>query len=118
MRPDFLNLRSLFAAAALTALCRLSPAAIPSPEKILPDNTLVVVTAPDFSKLRAVWEKLPQKQLWDDPAMRPFRENFVTTWKEQVVKPLERELDVKLEDYTSLLQGQLTLALIQDGFER
>ena len=34
-------------------------AAIPSPEKLLPDDTLEVLTAPDFSRLRATWEKQP-----------------------------------------------------------
>jgi hypothetical protein len=88
---------------------------VPSPEKLLPDDTLILVTAPDFGKLRLVWQKLPQNQLWNDPAMKPFREDFTTKWRDQFIKPLERELDIKVDDYTSVLQGQLTFALIQNA---
>jgi hypothetical protein len=91
-------------------------AGIPAPEKLLPDDTLLMVTAPDFAKLSAIWEKLPQMQLWKDPAMKPFRDNFTAKWNDEFVKPLERELDIKGEDYTSLLQGQLTFALTQNGW--
>ena len=31
--------------------------------------------------------------------------------------PLERELNVKLADYLGLLQGQVTLALLQNGWQ-
>ncbi len=106
--------RTVFAVTLTLALA--GRAAIPTPEKLLPDDTLLMITAPDFAKLRAIWEKLPQKQLWNDPAMKPFRDNFVTKWNDEFVKPLERELDIKCADYTSLLQGQLTFALTQNGW--
>jgi hypothetical protein len=105
---------------ALLALCRLAlaaPIAIPPPEKLLPDDTLLVITAPDFAQLRQTWNKLPQGQLWADPAMKPFRDNFVTKWNEELVKPLEQELGIKCADYTSLLKGQLTFALTQNGWQ-
>src|SRR5712672_3592446 len=88
-------------------------AAVPSPEKLLSDDTLLVVTAPDFSKLRETFKSSPQSQLWNDPAMKAFREHFMEKWNEEFVKPLERELDVRLDDYTSLPQGQVTFALTQ-----
>lgn len=87
--------------------------AVPSPEKLLSDDTLFVVTAPDFSKLRETFKSSPQSQLWNDPAMKAFREHFMEKWNEEFVKPLERELDVRLDDYTSLPQGQVTFALTQ-----
>jgi hypothetical protein len=101
---------------ALLALATCGFSTIPAPEKLLPEDTLVLITAPDFAKLRAIWGKLPQKQLWSDPAMKPFRDNFVEKWNEELVKPLERELDIKWEDYTSLLQGQVTFAITQNGW--
>jgi hypothetical protein len=104
-----------FAAILLAAFS--GSATIPGPEKLLPEDTLLVITAPDFTRLRAAWDKLPQRQLWNDPTMKPFRETFESKWSEQFIKPLERELDIKCEDYTSLLQGQLTLALIQNGWQ-
>jgi len=111
--------RSRFCLGLVTALLPVfgGHAAIPLPEKLLPDDTLFMVTAPDFAKLRAAWDKLPQRQLWNDPAMKPFRENFVNKWNEEFIKPLERDLDIKHEDYTSLFQGQLTLAVTQNGWQ-
>lgn len=93
------------------------PATLPPPERLLPDDTLFVLTAPDFAQLRQTWLKLPQSQLWSDPAMKAFRENFLTKWNEEFVQPLERELGVKCADYTSLLQGQLTFAITQNGWQ-
>jgi len=86
-------------------------ASVPPPEKLLSDDTLLVITAPDFSKLRETFKSSPQSQLWNDPAMKAFREHFMEKWNEEFVKPLERELDVRLDDYTSLPQGQVTFAL-------
>src|SRR5579864_8020160 len=115
MTSHFFRARLSVGLAALFFVSSSLYGVIPSPEKLLPDDTLVLLTATDFAKLRAVWEKLPQRQLWNDPAMKPFREDFTTKWNEQIVKPLERELDIKFEDYTSLMQGQVTFALIQNA---
>ena len=112
--------RCLFPVLALTLgflLEAASAAALPGPEKLLPDDTLVLLTVPDFSRLRDLGKKLPQVQCWNDPAMKPFREKFAAKWKEEFVQPLERELGVKLDDYAGLLQGQLTLAVTQNGWQ-
>jgi hypothetical protein len=90
-------------------------AAVPPPEKLLSDDTLLVITAPDFSRLRDTFKNSSQSQLWNDPAMKAFRDHFLQKWTEEFVKPLERELDVRLDDYTSLPQGQVTFALTQLG---
>lgn len=92
-------------------------ASVPPAEKLLPPDTLLVVSAPDWGKLRDVYKKSPQAQFWDDPAMKPFREKFMTKWNEEVVKPLERDLGVKFDDYHALLQGQLTIAVTQEGWQ-
>ena len=92
-------------------------AVVPPAEKLLPPDTLITVSAPDWTKLREVYKKSPQSQFWDDPAMKPFREKFQTKWNDEFVKPLERELDVNLDDYGSLLQGQLTLAVTQEDWQ-
>ncbi len=93
----------------------LAVAAVPPPEKLLSDDTLFVVTAPDFSKLRETFKSSPQNQLWSDPALKPFRDHFMSKWNEEFVKPLERELDIHFDDYTSLPQGQATFAVTQLG---
>src|SRR6267378_630397 len=92
-------------------------AAIPPAEKLLPDDTLVLLTVPDFTKLREIYKSAPQGQFWNDPAIKPFRDKFVSKWQEEFVKPLERELKVKFDDYTSLPQGQVTFALTQNGWQ-
>jgi hypothetical protein len=117
MRFDFARCRPVCAAVLLFPFVQPALGAIPAPERLLPDDTVVMFTAPDFAKLRSGWQKLPQKQFWSDPAMKPFRDNFVSKWNERFVVPLERELDIKLDDYTNLLQGQLTFALTRDGMD-
>ncbi|HYG34857.1 MAG TPA: hypothetical protein VEC99_08740 [Clostridia bacterium] len=108
---------SLCVAVALFGVASLGRAAVPTPAKLLPDDTLLMVTAPDFAKAQEISKKLPHTQLWNDPAMKPFREKFMAKWNEELVKPLERELDIKLSNYTDLLQGQLTFAVTQNGWQ-
>jgi hypothetical protein len=90
-------------------------AGAPPPEKLLPDDTLLVLTVPDFAKMRGIFATSPESQYWNDPAMKPFKEKFLTKLNDEFLKPLERDLDVRLSDYTNLVQGQLTLALTQNG---
>ncbi|HTL57298.1 MAG TPA: hypothetical protein VL361_16565 [Candidatus Limnocylindrales bacterium] len=112
----FRRARALILALVLSIpLTRFANAAIPSPEKLLPDDTLIIVTAPDLGKLRADFKKTPQNQFWNDPAMKPFTEKFMSKWTEEVVKPLERDLGIKLNDLANLAQGQATLGLRQLG---
>jgi len=111
------NRRSPLPLLAFALLCATfqTRAEIPSPEKLLPDNTAVMVTTPDFGKLREIFKASPQYQLWNDPAMKPFREKFFSKWNEEFRKPLERELEINSDDYISLPQGQVTFALIPNG---
>jgi hypothetical protein len=106
----------LFTALALLA-AKAAGAAIPPAEKILPSDTLLVLTIPDCAKMRAIFEKTPQSRLWNDPAMKPFRENFMERLKEEFIAPLERDLGVKFDDYSALPQGQLTFAVTQNGWQ-
>jgi hypothetical protein len=92
-------------------------AGVPAPERLLPEDTLVVVTAPDFTKFKQVCLRPPEIGLWNDEAMRPFRNKFVSKLKQELVEPLERELKVSLETVAGLPQGQLTFALTQNGWQ-
>jgi hypothetical protein len=92
-------------------------AAVPPAEKLLPPDTLAVFGTPDWTKLRGLYAKSPQIQFWNDPAMKPFRDKFVAKWNEELIKPLERDLGVSFADYGALLQGQITLALTQEGWQ-
>lgn len=113
------NARRPLAGLLILAATLSSPirAAIPPAEKILPPDTLFVMSAPDWVKLREVSNKSPQSQFWNDPAMKPFRDKFMAKWTEEFVKPLERDLGVKFDDYSALLQGQVTLAVTQEGWQ-
>ena len=59
--------------AALFLPALAASAAVPAPEQLLPDDTLIMLTAPDFTKLRAICQKSPKGRLWNDPAMKPLQ---------------------------------------------
>ena len=111
-----LNPLPLFTAAALCFAASV-PAAIPCAEKLLPDDTLAMITVPDTARLRDISQKSPMGQLWNDPAMKPFKDKFMLKFREELVAPLERELGVNFDDYAPLAQGQLTLALTANGWQ-
>jgi len=91
-------------------------AAIPPAENLLPSDTLLLISVPDFSTLRVAGKQSPQWLFWNDPAMKPFHDKFMARWNEKLVAPLERDLGVKFSDFTNLPQGQLTLAVTQNGW--
>ncbi|HUB86716.1 MAG TPA: hypothetical protein VMB22_02410 [Verrucomicrobiae bacterium] len=104
---------ALFSLAFATGL----RAAIPPAENLLPADTLFFFTAPDCTAWRAVANQSPQWLMWNDPAMKPFRDKFFAQWDASVVGPLERDLGVKLSDFDDLPQGQFTFAVTQDGWD-
>ena len=108
---------SFLLTAIVLALAVNAKSEIPAPEKLLPNDTLVLVTAPDAAKFRAIVKDSPQHQLWNDPAMKAFKDKFDAKFKSDLVAPLEKELGVKFSDYEGLAQGQVTFAVIQNGWE-
>jgi hypothetical protein len=113
MKMDFI--RPIFVAAFFT-IAISSGAAIPPAENLLPSDTLLVVTAPDCAALRAAVIQSPRWQLWNDPEMKPFRDNFIGKWNDQFAAPLQRDLGVNIADFKDLPQGQLTFAVTQNGW--
>ena len=85
-------------------------------EKILPKDTLLMFTVPDASRLRSSFTNSSQGQLWDDPAIKAFKDKFTKKFSEEIVAPLEKELGVKFADYEGLAQGQITIAAVQNGW--
>ncbi len=106
----------LFTAASLLTVATFVRAAVPPAENLLPADTLLLVTAPDFAATRAAVRRLPGWLFWNDPAMKPFHDRFMARWNEQFIAPLEHDLGVKLDDYASLPQGQFTFAITQNGW--
>ncbi|MDB6110051.1 MAG: hypothetical protein JWR69_1801 [Pedosphaera sp.] len=101
--------------AAVCCLTLHSSAAVLPAEKLLPDDTLVLLSVPDFTKAREISSNSPQGQLWRDPSLQAFKDKFVNKLKETYVTPLERDLGIHFDDYTGLPQGQFTLAIIGKG---
>jgi hypothetical protein len=104
-------LRSLCLLLGFTLAATAAP--VPPPDKLLPSDALLVLTVTDVAQARTTSGQWTTLRLWNDPAMKPFREKLTTKFKEEIAEPLEKELGVKFADYSSLAQGQCTLALTQ-----
>jgi hypothetical protein len=92
-------------------------AAVPPAEKLLPADTLGFLTVPDWGRAQTNFSTSALGQLWNDPSMKAFKEKFLERFNNDTVKPLEKELGLKFSDYTSLAQGQLTIAVTQNGWD-
>ncbi len=102
----------------LLLACTLSSfAATPPPEKLLPADTALVITVPDYAKASATWKQWPASLLWADPSMKPFKDKFMNKLQSEFVQPLEKEFGIKFSDYTALAQGQVTFALLANGWD-
>jgi hypothetical protein len=116
--PDlFMKLR-LSLIVCTVCLGTMSDAAVPAPDQLLPTDTIAVVTIPDYTAARSVWGEQALARLWNDPALRPFREKLDGKWRSEVLTPLEERLELRLGDQTRLLQGQLTVAIIANGWPK
>lgn len=91
-------------------------AAVPAPEKLLGDDTLAILTIPDFAKATSQTGQWPAMKFWRDPSMRPFTEKFMNRFNSDLVEPLQRELGFKFSDYSGLVQGQMTLGITRNGW--
>src|SRR5262245_8823335 len=109
-------IRSFLTLAPLVLWTLPCAAAIPAPEKLLGDDTLAVVTIPDFAKASSQARQWPVAKFWRDPAMRPFADKFMGRFKSDLVEPLQREFGVNFSDYSGLIQGQMTLGVTRNGW--
>ena len=92
-------------------------AAIPPAENLLPADTMAFLTIPDFSKARADAQQSPQWLLWNDPAMKPFHDKFVSGLNDALIGPLTADLGINLYDFEDLPHGQLTFAASRNGWD-
>ncbi len=106
----FISTRCLLPLAAVV-LCLGAGAAVPKPEKLLPKDTVLVVTAPDWAKARQLWSNAPYAGLWRDPNLKPFADKFTEKFTTGVIRPLEKSWGIKFSDFAGLAQGQVTYAL-------
>lgn len=108
---------SALLATLLLSLAALSAAPVPPAEKLLPTDTLLLVTVPDWDHSHAAWNAAPLVQLWNDPSMRPFREHFWQGYNKDVTESLEKNLGIRFADFTNLIHGQFTVAVVQNGWQ-
>ncbi len=109
----------LLLSTALSALLWYVPptnAAIPVAEQVLPDDTLAMLTVPNFSEIKEWSQSSAMIQLWNDPSMARFRDRIATRFREEVIEPLEKETGFDLEEYAELPKGQITLAVTRNGW--
>jgi hypothetical protein len=95
--------------------CLAGRAAVPPPEQLLPMDTILVVTAPDWGKAWAFLNGTAYGRLWQDPAIKPFRDKLVEKFTTEVLTPAEQNFKIKFSDYQGLAQGQVTFAVIPAG---
>lgn len=91
-------------------------AAVPPAPSLLPADTLAVLSIPDAQKFGGARKEACAYRLWSDPAMGPFREKFMAKFNQEVIEPFEKETKLKLKDYEDLAQGQVTVAITQNGW--
>lgn len=91
-------------------------AATPPAQKLLPPDTLALLSVPDYTQALANKKHDPVCLLWDDPALRPFRDHLTAKFQSEVLDKIEKETGIKLAEYADLLQGQLSLAITRNGW--
>jgi hypothetical protein len=91
-------------------------AAIPPAEQSLPADTLLMITAPNASSAGVAWTNSNLGKLWSDLAMVPFRTNFEARLQTAYDDGFGKETGLPWADLQSLIRGQLTLAMVQNGW--
>ncbi len=88
----------------------------PPPEQLLPSNCVAVIATPDFPGLRAGVDKMPWWQAWQDPAVQPLRTNLLNELEQAGGRSLNRTLPAPLPRLVDLPMGQVSLALVENGW--
>ena len=92
-------------------------AAIPPAEDLLPADTLLVVTVPDYQAMNKDLQQFPMWLLWNDPAMKPFHDDFMSKWNARFNASQQQDFGLKLDQFLPLLQGQMTFAITENGWQ-
>jgi hypothetical protein len=96
----------------LGGFCLGARAAVLPAEKLLPKDTILLVTMPDSVIAWGILTNTPYGHLWQDPQIKAFKDKFIDKFTSDVITPLERSLGVQLSSYQGLAQGQATFALL------
>jgi hypothetical protein len=81
------------------------------PERILPDTTLFLVKLTDVKSFRESFRNSQYGQLWNDPALKDFRDELALKL-EDATKSLKEKIGVSLKELFELPQGALAIAAV------
>jgi len=110
-------MKKLFFSLALAfAFLQCNGAILPA-EKLLTKDTVALFTITDMQKSCSTFSNSPYGQLWNDPSCKAFKDKLLTKFKTEIQDPTEKQLGIKFADYEELLQGQFTVAVIQNAKE-
>ncbi|MEN9573358.1 MAG: hypothetical protein RL514_1213 [Verrucomicrobiota bacterium] len=99
-----------------TALARTTFAAIPPAEKLLPADTLAVLTVSDWDQAAAAAKDFSLAQLWRDPAMKPFADKLTGKLRD-VIGQEDKNFAGDWAEFQPLVGGQVTLAVIRGDWQ-
>jgi Protein of unknown function (DUF3352) len=80
-------------------------------ERILPDSTVFMLKLNDAKSFREAFRASQYGQLWNDPALKSFREELAQKLTD-ATKDLNEKIGVSLGDLVQLPQGMLAVAAI------
>ena len=106
----------LFSAVAWALFSFSAGGAAPRPGQLLPDDTLFVLSVPNWETAVAEFNRSAIGRLWNDPAVKPVKENFLERFSAELTGPLKTELGISLADYSELFRGQVTFAVTRSGW--
>jgi hypothetical protein len=89
----------------------------PSSAQLLPADTLLVISIPDWKEASEQYARSPLGQLWQDPAVKAFKNKFLEKLEKELAGPLQQELGIRFPDYLGLVQGQITFAVTRNGWD-
>ena len=119
MRP-ILNFQSSilnFQAAVISVICVFmcaSPAAqakLPRAAELIPPDTILLLEIDDFNQLQQQFEKTSFYELYKEPAMAAFFDDFKTKWRQKLNK-LNNWLGKMVLDEEVLPQGRVAVCLV------
>ena len=99
----------------LSTAASVSAVELPRTAKLVPPETILLADINNFNQLSAQFEKTNIYQLYKDPAMAAFINNFKTKWQEKKQEPdKEFEFIRAIADAGILPQGRLAAGLVYD----
>src|ERR1041385_3024926 len=82
--------------------------ATPPAGHLLPADTLVVLSVPDWDKATIYWDSSPYGRLWQEPSMKPFKEHLLERLDSEFNGTLRRQVGMSWTNFAPFLHGQVT----------